>query len=211
MKYMNKATREFYAKGAFHCRMNSISLAYHSSNLLYKERNKGHAVYLLHIAYEEMTKAIYCKLVSLGFLEPEEIDYIFKYHEPKVVLFDKLFGGDVIATKDGITFKEWKITKESLKELRKERSKDVEEYTKFKLSCLYVDRDNDWQLTDRIPINILETKKQELLKKLQALELLLEALSTFQNRDFTKVEGFKLEWRTDDKGEPLASISFDVK
>lgn len=208
---MDKPTREFYDKGAFHCEMNAISLAYYSSDLLYKERNKGHAIYLLHIAYEEMTKAIYCKLVSLGFVEQEEIDYVFKYHEPKVILFDKLFGGDVIATKDGIQFKEWKITKETLKNLRKERSEEIDEYTKFKLSCLYVDRENDWQLTDRIPIKILESKRQELLNKLQALELLLEALDTFKNRDFTKVEGFKLEWRTDEEGRLLASVSFDVK
>jgi AbiV family abortive infection protein len=202
-------TKELYNKGAYNCWMNCGSLEA-SARILYRDANKRHALYLLHIAYEELHKAIYCKFVSLGLVQPEDIDEVFRLHEPKAILFEKFFRDGATVSSDGVRFKEWVITKESLRALRYEKSKELEEYTKFKLRCLYIDKDNGFQMDHQsIPPHIADAKKKELEKKIQALELVYRALDDLK-MSATEINGFKIEWRTNDEGRELATLSYDA-
>ncbi len=81
-----------YLAGSEHCKINSERLQA-SARIILNDPNGTHsfALFLYHIAYEEIAKAIFCLFVHRGWVKEDFIDLVFKRHEVKIFLFEEIF------------------------------------------------------------------------------------------------------------------------
>src|SRR3989338_9705107 len=81
-----------YSNGADFCRINSARLETSARIILNdSDGTDSFGLFLYHIAYEEMAKAIFCLFVERGWVDESFVTKVFKDHGAKIFLFEEIF------------------------------------------------------------------------------------------------------------------------
>ena len=81
-----------YSLGADICARNSRRLET-SARIILKDEDgtDSFGLFLYHIAYEEISKALFCYFVHRKWISEEFVEKIFRDHKAKIFLFDEIF------------------------------------------------------------------------------------------------------------------------
>ena len=196
-----------YFEGSRKCRINSIRLET-SARIILNDHNgtDSYGLFLYHIAYEEIAKAVYCLLIHFGKIKNEEFTKpVFRDHESKIILFDKIFNSDSfsmvqgVAHIDGIPINDMK-----LRDMNKEHEKRLKKLRTETMDLLYVDREEGkWKNPD-VDMTYIKNLEQEIHMKILSLDTIYEIISK-SNHNGT-INNFKIT--NSDKGIP--TIQWDA-
>jgi AbiV family abortive infection protein len=140
----SESVREHYIKGKDFAQKNSIHLM-SSAELMVGQGNYGLAQSLALLAYEEASKSVYCSIVALGLASENDIKDVFSKHEPKIILFDKMFKEKISVVDKNVIFK---VSGEDIARAILNAGKDspnIKEHSNRKNAGLYVGHyDHNW-------------------------------------------------------------------
>jgi AbiV family abortive infection protein len=213
---MEESTRELFTKGRDLAIQNAYVLM--GSAILMKEKaNYGLAQSLTLLAYEEASKAVYCSMIATGLASYEDVKPVFEAHQPKIILFDKLFREKFTITMAGNNNRKdikINVSGQTLVEMIRSSFKNevTKEHRDKKNAGLYVNIINGvW----RTPKDITEDDVQALLNEYQERIAILHVVSeAFLKEDFDKlqyVEGFSGTTYMKTDGSMIATIFFASK
>lgn len=111
-----------------------------SASSLYQGTNKHIALFLLYTSCEELEKAIFCLLVHFKHLNQTQIDSIFRLHQSKIILNEKIFISNIFSDINGEYFLDGEILKSiDFQKIIQQNDASWETYKKERESCLYVE------------------------------------------------------------------------
>lgn len=109
-----------------------------SANLLINGKSKHHAIFFILTACEELEKSIYCLWVTMGILNNQQINKIFKLHQAKIFLYPIIYS--VLKIKNGKFFVDAEpLENLDLNLLVKKFEKPCSKYNRERESFLYVE------------------------------------------------------------------------
>ena len=157
-----------YSKGAEHCLNNHLRLIT-SANFIFNDEDgtDSFGLYLYYIAFEEISKAIFCLFVEKKWVSVDFIKTIFEDHKPKVLLYDEIFQSFKI--KKGIPYLDNKPLGEiPLEDFIKKHKTHIRLHRNELTDFVYVRPDEtDWHLPHNT--NDLEIKKRRINSKINDL------------------------------------------
>ncbi len=111
---------------------------------LLTEGRPGFAVAHAALGFEEAAKAVYCSMVSNGYLMEKDIELVFREHNPKAFLYEEVFNEGLVVSKEssGLLVK---VNQEQLADRVKKsvrravRKSLLEQHGQTKQRGLYVD------------------------------------------------------------------------
>jgi len=168
-----------YLEGSRKCKTNSERLE--TSARIILDDNDGtdsFGLFLYHIAYEEIAKAVYCLLIHSGKIKNEEfIKPIFRDHEAKIILLDKIFNSNSFSILDGVAcFDDLPIDSIRLRDLTKEYSKKLEKHRTETMDLLYVDREEKKWKNPNLIIKDIKKLENDMRSKILSLHTVYEII-----------------------------------
>ena len=150
-----------YSEGAQHCKLNSARLET-SARIILKDEDgtDSFGLLLYYLSYEEIAKAIFCLFVDRKWVTEDFVDYVFKYHEAKIFLFEEIFRSlEIINGKGhlgGAPIGD--VLLENFIELHK---RVIKEHRRKTMDFVYVGKNNDWKVPSFSLSNIKEIGKKK--------------------------------------------------
>ena len=187
-----------YFEGANHCRTNSRRLST-SARILLKDRDgtDSFGLFLYHIAYEEMAKAVFCLFVERGWVNPEFVKPVFADHKAKIFLFDEIFCS--FEMKDNHAFLGGeRLGQKSLEEFMKKYESSNKQHRKITNDFLYVNKGNIW----KIPSVQIQSKKQDeeqIKEKIDTLDSVFHMIENKFDAHYSEIKDFKIIENKDGK------------
>lgn len=148
---------EDFLEMAWRCRHNSIVLKDSTKLLLENESSKRHGLFLYYTASEEFQKGLFCMFAHRGIMRADQIRFIFKKHETKILLFHMIFRNSNFYVKDGRFYYDNDLLKNlNLRNLANSDPEYVEEYYAKRGDCIYVKPNSDGTSYDpsKTPIDV---------------------------------------------------------
>lgn len=175
-KHMAISIREYYTQGKELASENAYRLL-RSAMVMKDKGNYGLAQSLILLAYEEATKAVYCSMIALGLVTHKDAKDVFKEHNPKVILFDKLFKEKVTIKDHDIRFND---SGENIAQIIRKALRGnaiTKQHNDKKKAGFYVDeRNNNWHSPSYITQQMAETLIAEYEGKVYALNAIAQIL-----------------------------------
>jgi len=192
-----------YSEGADHCRTNSNRLETTARIILKDEDGTdSFGLFLYHIAYEEMAKAVFCLFVERGWVTKDFVSQIFRRHEAKIFLFEEIFRSFELNKGQGYLGGK-KIGEISLEDFMKEHKPNILKHRKKTNDFLYVGNTSPWNVPS-VSISNVKDIEIEIRKKTQALDIIFEFLrkkmegNAFFVNNFQFIENeqgnFSIQW-----------------
>lgn len=201
--------KEYFTKGKDLAIQNAYRLI--NKALLMKEKGDyGIAQSLTLLAYEEAQKAIYCSMVAVGLASEKDIEPIFSKHDPKIILFDKLFKEMVTITNNKIRFNASK--KDIAQTIIEAKNQVTKDHNSKKNAGFYV---NNLDGRGESPNDIREHNIEKLVKEYQERIVILHLASEiFLQPEYDTMEeihGFTATTYVKTDGSINAIIGFSSK
>ena len=193
-----------YAKGAEYCKTNSERLET-SARIILKDEDgtDSFGLFLYHIAYEEMAKAIFCLFVNRGWIDENFVTPVFRDHRTKIFLFEEIFRS--FAVIDGLGYLGGtKLGEKSLYEFIKKHDSNIEKHRKITNDFLYVGKNNDWKVPSLSIPNKMDAEKQ-IKAKIIALSSIYEFLIKQYDKGYSQTDNFHFY----EDGDGNITIQFD--
>ena len=186
---------DYFLKLAITCRHNAIVLRDSANRAFENNHSKNHAIFLLHTAFEELQKAIFCLFVHRGFMTPSQIAPIFSKHEAKIILFEKIFHSPNFYIKKGRFYLDDTLLLDlNFKKLIEDNRDFGRDYMEKRNDCLYVrpDKDGNCYTPSRTLVNA-DLQRTDIISKLTALYSFFDIVWTndFEG-DFENFNYYKL-------------------
>lgn len=179
-----------YLEGANYCETNSDRLQTTARIILNdSDGTDSFALFLYHIAYEEIAKGIFCLFVHKRYVSEEFVNSVFVHHQPKIALFEEIFRS--FAFYEGYCYLGGKKLGEiPLDDFVREHIKKIREHRKETMDFLYVDKNDNWKVP-LVEIPDIQKKENEIKSKIHALNLIFEFVKTEIDKIDTQADNFK--------------------
>ena len=197
-----------YLEGSRKCKTNSERLET-SARIILNDNNgtDSFGLFLYHIAYEEIAKAVYCLLIHYGKIKNEEfIKPKFRDHEAKIILFDKIFNSNSFSILGGVArFDDLPIDSIQLRDLNKEYSKKLEKHRTETMDLLYVDREEKKWKNPNLRIKDIKKLEKDMRSKILSLHTIYEII------DKSNLEGTLDNFKIIKSDEGRITIQWNTK
>jgi AbiV family abortive infection protein len=179
-----------YSDGADFCRTNSRRLETSAKIILeHEDGTDSFGLFLYHIAYEEMAKAVFCLFVERGWVNESFITKVFKDHKAKIFLFEEILRS--FAVIDGYGYlREKRLGEISLDAFIDEHLRIILEHRKTTNDLLYVGKIDEWKVPESEITNIDEKEKQ-IKSKINFLDLIFEYIREKHDGKYSHNDNFK--------------------
>lgn len=193
-----------YLSGSEHCRTNSRRLET-SARIILKDEDgtDSFALFLYHIAYEEIAKGIFCLFVHRNWINEEFVNRVFEDHRAKIFLYEEIFRS--FEVKEGICYLGGKKLGEiPFSDFIAEHRESINSHRRKTMDFLYVDKNSDWIIPE-VEFADIDEKEKEIRNKIRALDLIFQFVLTGQYKNSNYIDNFKF-FENDDES---FSIRFD--
>lgn len=179
-----------YSEGADFCRVNSGRLETSARIILNdKDGTDSFGLFLYHIAYEEISKAIFCLFVERKWVDESFVTKVFQDHKAKIFLFEEIFRSFGVYGGHGHLGGK-KLGEKSLDEFIKDHKAKILTHRKTTNDFLYVNKTDKWEVPDLLLKNVRD-KEKEIQLKIRALDAIFEFLRQRHDENSSQVDNFK--------------------
>lgn len=179
-----------YSDGADHCKTNSDRLQTTARIILHdSDGTDSFALFLYHIAYEEISKAIFCLFVHRGWVNEEFINKVFESHKYKIFLFEEIFRSFEINNGKGYLGGK-RLGDKSLKDFIKEHESAISQHREITKDFLYVDKNGQWKAPS-VSIQNIDEEEKKIISKIGALDIIFEFIKNNYDGNSSFVNNFK--------------------
>jgi len=165
-----------YLQGMVICRNNSERLAA-SGRIIINDSNgtDPYGLFLLHIAYEELAKAVFCYFIHKGWFTYDFVKSIFEKHDSKIFILNELLAS--FALHGGVAFLGGKETGDiTLEEFARNHSSDIGTYREDTKNFLYVrPAGNRWH-EPAVSIKNLKERQKAIELMINELHIVLHVI-----------------------------------
>lgn len=166
-----------YLDGMKACKTNSARLE--ASGRIIINNSNGtdpYGLFLLHIAYEELSKAVFCFFIHKGWFTYDFVKSIFEKHDSKIFILNELLSSFNLV--DGVAFLGGKETGDiTLEEFAQNHSSDIGTYREDTKNFLYVKpAGNHWHTPAESIKRITQRQKsiEAMISKLHVMLKIIE-------------------------------------
>lgn len=194
-----------YLEGANNCRLNCQRLEA-TARIILNDSNgtDSFALFLYHIAYEEIAKGIFCLFVHRGWVPEEFINRVFRDHRTKIFLFEEIFRS--FSVNNGYASLGGKpLGSKSFDEFINEHKSSIAKHREITNDFLYVGKNNVWKIPE-FDITDIKEREKEILEKINALDIIYEMIRTKLDERSTVMDNFKFY----ENGEGRFTIQYDT-
>ena len=179
-----------YLEGVEVCKNNSGRLEA-SGRIIIDDSNgtDPYGLFLLHIAYEELAKAVFCYFIHKGWFTYDFVKSIFESHDSKIFILNELLAS--FALHGGVAFLGGKETGDiTIGEFIKKHSADIGTYREDTKNFLYVKpAGNRWHEPSTSIKNL--KKRQKIIEEMiSALHIVLTVIQN--NSDKSSLDNFHI-------------------
>lgn len=179
-----------YLEGAEQCKTNSDRLQT-SARIILKDKDgtDSFALFLYHIAYEEIAKGIFCLFVHRNWVTEEFVNRVFSDHKTKIFLFEEIFRSFKVLRGQGYLGGK-KLGERSFDEFIKEHKSNISKYREITKDFLYVGKNNNWKVP-AVSISDIKNQEKEIQNKINALYIIYEMIKTKYDKKSLMMNNFK--------------------
>jgi len=194
-----------YSKGAEYSITNCDRLETTAKIILEDDNGTdSFALFLYYIAYEEISKAIFCLFVHRGWINEDYVLKVFREHKYKIFLFDEIFKSFQIQSgKVYLGGKE--LGEKALEEFIQEHATIIKEHRDKTKAFLYVDKNSNWKVP-LVEIPNISEEEMKIKSKITALRGISHLIKTKYDAKLSQVGNFKFIEKEDGTFE----IQFDA-
>jgi AbiV family abortive infection protein len=206
---LSNSLRAHYTRGKELAIQNSYRLM-NRALLMKNQGDYGLAQSLTLLAYEEAQKAVYCSMVAVGLISEKDAELVFIKHEPKIILFDKLFSDKVIITNNQIRFNADKTDIAQI--ILNAKNEVTKDHNSKKNAGFYVNHVNGgWDSPNDIHESDIEQLVKEYHERIVILHLASEIFLQPEYNTMEEIHGFTATTYAKTDGSIGATIAFSSK
>jgi AbiV family abortive infection protein len=187
---MNHHFMVHYSDGADFCRTNSARLE-NSARIILSDSDgtDSFGLFLYHIAYEEMAKAIFCLFVERNWVDESFVTKVFKDHKAKIFLFEEIFRSFAVISGQGHLGCK-KLGEIHLDKFIEEHIEKIVEHRKITNDFLYVGKTDEWKVPE-FEIENIQEREKEIQLKIKALDTIFEYIREKLDGQYSHNNNFK--------------------
>ena len=180
-----------YYEGAINCKTNSDRLSTSARIILNDStRTDSFGFFLYHIAYKEMSKAIFCLFVDRGWVGPDFIKVVFAEHNAKIFLFDEIFRS--FEMKDNRAYLGGEMLgQRPLSEFMKENKSLNRQHRKITNDFLYVNKGDMWSVP-LVSVPNRYNDEEKIKEKILSLETVFYMIEEKLDGYYSHIKNFKI-------------------